>query len=343
MERTAASTLPPRYRDPERIARGAMGEVYRATDSLLGRVVAVKLLSARFLDDEDARVSDDQNIVTIYDVGEAGAHPYIVMEYMPGGSLEDRLHEQGAQPPDVALRWLEQTARALDHAHTRGVVHRDVKPGNLLLDDADIVHVGDFGIASAAGTDSLTVTGTILGTAGYLSPEQARGERATPASDRYALGVVAYELLSGERPFAADSPTAEAAAHAHAPVPRISAHRRLPAALDAVFQRALAKDPAARYPTSADLVTALRSELDRASTAETPTVPLAPPTAPTRRAPAVRSARRSPPWPLIAALIGAAVLAGVVLAVVLPGGSDKEETQAAAPATTHQTPKKKRK
>jgi len=217
---STAQILPERYRDPERIAHGAMGEIYRATDSTLGRVVALKVLAEPFVADEHsrrrferearaaARVSEEPNIVTIFDVGEWQGRPFIVMEYVDGGSLEQRLFEHGAQRPDDALRWLEQAARALDYAHANDIVHRDVKPGNLLLDGAGNVHVADFGIASAAWMPSMTTHGTVLGTAGYLSPEQAAGDRTTSASDRYALGVVAYELLSGKRPFARESPTA---------------------------------------------------------------------------------------------------------------------------------------
>ncbi|HKN63242.1 MAG TPA: serine/threonine-protein kinase, partial [Gaiellaceae bacterium] len=141
-------------------------------------------------------------------------------------------------------------------------VHRDIKPGNLLLDGRDEVHVGDFGVASAAGLANLTETGTILGTAGYLSPEQAQGERATAASDRYSLAVVAFELLAGRRPFESDSTTAEAARHATAPVPSIrDVKRDLPASFDAVFDRALAKAPSARYPSCAEFVSELRAAL----------------------------------------------------------------------------------
>src|SRR5919197_4818595 len=217
--------LPARYRGPYRIGRGGMGEIFRATDSVLGRAVAVKILGERYAEDEAirsrftrealaaARLSGEPNTVTIFDVGEHHARPYIVMEYLGGGSLDDVLRRGGAQPPRQVFAWLEQTGRALDAAHERGVVHRDVKPGNLMLDRDGNVYVADFGIASAAGMDSLTVTGTVLGTAGYLSPEQAQGERATPASDRYALAVAAFELLTGSRPYEAESPTAEAAAH----------------------------------------------------------------------------------------------------------------------------------
>src|SRR5438046_6631508 len=233
-----------------------MGEIYSALDESLGRQVAINVLAERFAEDDAvrrrvmrealaaARLSGEPNTVTIFDVGEWNERPFIVMEHLSGGTLDGRIAREGPQPADRALDWLEQAAEALDHAHGRGVVHRDVKPGNLLLDRDGNVHVADFGIASAAGMDSLTATGTILGTAGYLSPEQAQGERATPASDRYALAVVAFELLTGSRPFEADSPTAEAAAHVNAPVPSISARADLPREIDRCFERALAKDPA---------------------------------------------------------------------------------------------------
>ena len=171
----------------------------------------------------------------------------------PGGSLDARIAGSPCAPAQ-ALAWLEEAAGALDAAHAAGVVHRDVKPANLLLDGRGHVHVADFGVASAAGLDSFTQTGTILGTAGYLSPEQAKGERATAASDRYALAVVAWELLTGHRPFAATSATVEALAHVNAPVPSPhSANPALPRQLQPIFERGLAKDPGARYPTVAEI------------------------------------------------------------------------------------------
>src|SRR6266496_914628 len=270
--------LPPRYRSPKRIARGGMGDVYRATDASLGRAVAVKLLAERYSRDDAirqrftrealaaARLSGEPHIVTIFDVGEQADRPFIVMEYLNGGSLEERIRATGAQETGQALEWLEQAASALDAAHRHGVVHRDVKPANLLLDRKANVHVADFGIASAAGMDSLTMTGTVLGTAGYLSPEQAQGERATPASDRYSLAVVAFELLSGRRPFESESITAEAAAHVNAPVPSIAEIcEGLPEELDAVFRQALAKDPAERFETASEFVAALRAALAEAA------------------------------------------------------------------------------
>lgn len=270
MPPAADTQLPPRYRQPRLLARGGMADVYAATDEELGRDVAVKVLAARYAEDEAfrrrfrrealaaARLSGHPQIVTVFDVAEHAGRPLIVMELLPGGSLAERA-ARAPCPPAQVLDWLDDAAAALDAAHAAGVVHRDVKPGNLLLDAHGGVKVADFGIASAAGLDSFTHTGTVLGTAGYLSPEQARGERADAASDRYGLAVVAWELLTGRRPYAAPTPTAEAAAHVQAPVPSITAaNPSLPRTYDAIFERALAKDPARRPATAAGLVGELR-------------------------------------------------------------------------------------
>jgi serine/threonine-protein kinase len=330
--------LPPRYRDARPVAQGGMGEILRATDQELGRDVAVKVLSKRYAQDDAlrerfrrealaaARLSGNPNIVTIYDVGEHEGRPLIVMEYLPGGSIEQRIGGRAPCPPAQVIEWLEDAAAALDAAHAAGVVHRDVKPGNLLLDEHGRVHVADFGIASAAGLDSFTQTGTILGTAGYLSPEQAMGERAGAASDRYSLAVVAWELLTGRRPFAARSPTAEAAAHIQAPVPAISrASPSLPRGFDPIFERALAKDPSARYPSAAEFVGSLRRALhdDAGDTwiEPAPTVAVAPP-------------RRSGTRWLIPLGLALLVAAGVVAAILAthngggnsPSGATKERT-----------------
>jgi eukaryotic-like serine/threonine-protein kinase len=323
--------LPPRYRDPERIGHGGMGEIYCAVDESLGRPVAIKVLSGRFAEDQAvrrrftrealaaARLSGEPNTVTIFDVGEWHERPFIVMEYLSGGTLDDRIAGEGPQPVDRVLRWLEQAAEALDHAHGHGVVHRDVKPGNLLLDREENVHVADFGIASAAGMDSLTATGTILGTAGYLSPEQAQGQRATSASDLYSLGVVAFELLTGRRPFQRESMTAEAAAHANEPVPSASERTPgLPREVDLVFQRALAKRPQHRYPSARAFVDALDDALRPSETEETVAMPVpVPPPAPAAPGPARR-------WPYVLALLLLGALAGGVLAFALTRGDDHQ-------------------
>ena len=333
-----------------------MGEIYRATDSTLGRVVAIKILAEPYANDESirerftrealaaARLSGQPNTVTIYDVGEHGERPHIVMEYLNGGSLDDVLQKEGAQRPERAFTWLEQAAAALDAAHKHGVVHRDVKPGNLMLDRDGNVHVADFGIASAAGMDALTMTGTVLGTAGYLSPEQAQGDRATPASDRYALAVVAFELLTGRRPFEAESPTAEATAHVYTDVPSVCEHRRqLPRELDPVFRTALAKNPAERYGSSAEFVAALRGALADAAGSTGVLPPAAPPPSPTgvtrqidrewppraARAPS-RPVRAGGAWPALVALLLLGAVGGAIAAYLLTRGND-HPTPAAAP------------
>jgi predicted Ser/Thr protein kinase len=340
--------LPPRYSDPRRIGHGGMGDIYLARDSLLDREVAIKVLAERQAQDAStrerftrealaaARLSSEPGTVTIFDVGEWNGRPFIVMEYLSGGSLEGRL--RGDRPPIArALTWLEEAARALDAAHAQGVVHRDVKPGNLLLDDAGEVHVADFGIASATGMDSLTVAGTILGTAGYLSPEQAMGERATAASDRYALGIVAFELLTGHRPHERESPTAEAAAHANDPIPSVGEYAPdLPwAQLDAVFRRALAKNPAARYGSCLELVHDLRAALAEGET-KTQVLAPAPPaqaTAATARAgpvaPPPTRAGRGPSTRALAVvgLLIAALAGGAALAAALADGDGEEGTR----------------
>jgi serine/threonine protein kinase len=316
--------FPPRYQDVRHLARGGMGDVFSARDTVLGRTVALKLLAERYADSEEikrrfrrealaaARLSNAPYTVTIFDVGDANGQPFIVMELLDGGSLEDRLRKGRPRTDDV-LRWLGQAAAALDAGHEAGVVHRDVKPGNLLLNARGEVRVADFGVASAVGLDSLTMTGTVLGTAGYLSPEQARGERATPASDRYALAIVAWQLLTGRRPFESESLTAEAAAHVNAPIPSISEEGGLPPQLDRVFARALAKDPADRYPTAAEFVAAVQRALHQA---ERVPAPVASVTVdryiPSHAAPARAPVRRRSP---------AAVWAGLALLALLLLGS----------------------
>jgi serine/threonine-protein kinase len=215
-----------------------MGRIFLAEDQELGRRVAVKVLDDRFAGNEQlrqrfkrealtaARLSGHPHVITIFDVGESQGHPFIVMEYLPGGTLGERTRGEAVDPRQ-ALAWLGQAADALDAAHQLGIVHRDVKPANLLFDERDELAVADFGIARIADdpASGMTATGTVLGTAGYLAPEQALGQGATAASDRYALGIVGYELLTGSRPFERGSDTAEAAAHINEPVPSASQRR----------------------------------------------------------------------------------------------------------------------
>ena len=322
-----------------------MGEVYRAVDSVLERKVAVKLLSERHSREDEvrarfrrealaaARLSGTPHVITVFDVGEHREQPYIVMEYLDGGSVHDRLREGERIPPGQALEWLALAGIALDRAHAEGVVHRDVKPANLLLDRDGNVVVTDFGIASTTGVDTLTLPGTVLGTAGYLSPEQARGESATAASDRYGLGVVACELLTGRRPFEGDTAATEAFAHVTAPVP--SAEKidpELPDGVDEVLERALAKDPEDRPGTCGALVAELRDAF-RGAAAKTrvappPVVATAPPT---RR---IHTAARRPTsgGPSHRALvIGAAAFlaAGAILAAGIGSALDDDGSRQA--------------
>jgi serine/threonine-protein kinase len=340
--------LPDRYEDARPIGRGGMGEIFRATDTTLGRSVAVKVLERHYAQDTAvrerftrealavARLSGNPNIVTIYDVGEWRDRPFIVMEYLAGGSLEQKIRAEGAQPPRRALEWLEDAAAALDAAHREGVVHRDVKPANLLLDGQGRVHVADFGIASAAGLDSLTQTGTVLGTASYLSPEQAKGEQTSVASDLYSLGVVAFELLTGRRPFEGSSAAVEAAAHVTGEVPSVcEVNPSIPCELDPVFAKVLAKDPEDRYGSCAEFVAALRASLEEAAGATAIAAPVtsaAPP--PGRR----RAVRRGPPWlwPL-AGLVAVAAIGGGAAAALLGGGHDTGAAASSQPSVSVRT------
>jgi serine/threonine-protein kinase len=266
--------LPPRYRVVRHIANGGMATVWAAEDSLLERLVAVKVLAPGYAADPAARrrftrearaaarVSDHANVVTIFDIGEHDGQAFIVMEHFPGGTVADRLRTGDPIPVPLALRWLRETASALDAAHAADVVHRDVKPGNLLLDENGRLGVGDFGIASLAGETAVTAAGQVLGTAAYLSPEQARGHAATAASDRYSLAVVAYELLCGERPFPGDT----AMAQARARVEREPATPSGPceAAGDAL-KHGLARDAADRPATATAFVAELEDALGDAA------------------------------------------------------------------------------
>jgi serine/threonine-protein kinase len=334
----AGDVLPKRYDSPVLVAQGGMGEVYRATDSVLSRTVAVKLLSDRYARQDDARarfrreataaarLSSAPNVVTVFDVAEHDGRPLIVMEYLDGGTVHERLRD-GRVSREQGLTWLDQAAGALDRAHASGVVHRDVKPANLLLDREDNVHVSDFGIASTTGDDTLTAPGTVLGTAGYLAPEQARGEPATAASDRYALGVVAFELLTGRRPYAGDTPTTEAFAHLHADVPSaVALDPTLPVRVDEVFRRALAKDPAGRPGSARELVADLRRSLEPE---ESPAPTLVLSDAPTRRV--VHRSRRLSKGALIAIVVTALLAAGFVTAALVTTRGDGQREAARQP------------
>jgi eukaryotic-like serine/threonine-protein kinase len=253
------SVLEHRYRLDERIALGGVGEVWRATDLVLQRVVAVKLLRPEFAQDEEclarfraegrhAALLSHPNIAQVYDYAEKAppVPDFLVMELVDGQSLA-RLLAAGPLGPARTLGIVAQTARGLQAAHAAGLVHRDIKPGNLLVGQDDHVKITDFGIARGAGSARLTRTGTLVGTAAYLAPERACGGPATPASDLYSLGVVAYECLTGQAPFDGES-LAVALAHMQQAIPPLPPS--VPAAVAALVADLTAKDPSARPPSA---------------------------------------------------------------------------------------------
>jgi eukaryotic-like serine/threonine-protein kinase len=255
-----------RYRLDELLGRGGMSEVWCATDTELGRRVAIKLLApeadtARFEREAKAVASlASPNIMQLYDYGEEGDRPYMVLEYLSGGTLEDRLREHdGPLPDDETASIAAQVAAGLAHAHSRGVVHRDLKPANVLFDEEGRAKVADFGIARmAAGEGTLTEAGTVLGTAAYISPEQASGEPASAPSDVYSFGVMLYRMLTGRLPFESNEPMALVLQHRDTPPPPLTDFRRdAPSVLAATAMAALAKDPADRPRDGAALLGAL--------------------------------------------------------------------------------------
>jgi eukaryotic-like serine/threonine-protein kinase len=352
--------LPDRYRPVRHIANGGMASVWAAEDTVLRREVAINVLSPHLTDSDGAvrrfkrearaaaGLSANPHVATIYDVGEHDGRPFIVMEQFSGGTVADRLREGKRPSPEEAVRWLRGTATALDAAHERGIVHRDVKPGNMLFDDQGEVALADFGIARVAYDPSVTSTGEILGTAAYISPEQADGKTATAASDVYALAVVAFELLTGTRPFSTQNFAATARQHVEQPPPRASERNEaLTPEIDDVLERGMAKDPGARWPTAMALADALdravaamdeEPEPDstmvmpgREAPALRPRPPFGPPRPPTRDRtdddePARR--RRPPVALLIVGLALAALLIGTI--GLLAGGGDDGGPQQAS-------------
>jgi tetratricopeptide (TPR) repeat protein len=344
---TARITLPDRYRLVRHLANGGMASVWEAHDELLGRPVAIKVLAPHLSEDDRARrrfareartaagLSSHPHVVTIYDVAEHDGRSLIVMELLRGGTVADRLRSgeersgderaaRGRIPHRVALRWLEDAADALDAAHELGIVHRDVKPANLLLDTRGRLAIGDFGIARLGLEDQITQTGQVLGTAAYLSPEQAMGEPATPASDRYALTVVAFELLTGSKPFPAEHFAAQARAHVEQPPPAPSERDiDVPPAADPVLLRGMAKEPVERWESAGAMVRALDDALAprgrRAAAMGTTRAMAAPPR---RRGNGTAAPRRR--WGAAAMVALAALLLLVAGAVALLSAGDDD-------------------
>jgi serine/threonine protein kinase len=261
------SRLGSRYRLESLIAIGGMGEVWRAHDEVLERTVAVKVLKAEYAIDpifvqrfraearNTARLSHP-GIATIHDYGEVsvqgapGDTGYIVMELVPGQPLSAMLRERGHLAPYEAMSIIGQAAQALEVAHASGVIHRDIKPGNLMVMPDGHVKVTDFGIARATDDIPLTTTGDVLGTSYYLSPEQTSGHPATSASDIYSLAIVAYESLAGRRPFQDTNPVAVALAHQQDPPPPLPQH--IPSPINQLVRDGLAKEPGSRPQTAGE-------------------------------------------------------------------------------------------
>ncbi len=340
-----------RYRLRQPLGSGGMAEVFLAHDDVLDRDVALKVMSGRYAGDDEfierfrreaqsAAALSHPNIVSIFDRGEAddGTY-YIAMEYLPGGTLKDRILKRGALPPRTSAAVALQIAEALRAAHERNVVHRDIKPHNILITGSGDVKVTDFGIARAASSSTMTRTGHILGTAHYISPEQAMGEPVGPASDLYSLGVVLYEMLTGEMPFDADTPLGIAMKHVNGHlVPPQVLNPEVPDGINAVTMRLLQKDPAARYATDDELIDDLErvlSGLDPSgATTEMSTSVL--PAATTRLAPtpppqSVRPTKRKRrAVPFILALLALALLGLLAWAgYILLGNQPQQEPQAA--------------
>ena len=260
-----------RYRVISRLGSGGMADVYLAQDQLLGRDVAVKVLHHHFAEDQEfverfrreassAAALSHPNIVAIFDRGEWNGTYYIAMEYVAGRSLKTIVREGGPLDPAAAIDIVLQILRAARFAHRRGVIHRDLKPHNVIIDEEGRARVTDFGIARAGASD-MTLTGSIMGTAQYLSPEQAQGFAVSAASDLYSIGVILYELLTGVVPFEGETAVAIAFKQVSAePRPPSELNPALPPSLDALVLRALAKDPAQRYADADELIAALQQE-----------------------------------------------------------------------------------
>jgi eukaryotic-like serine/threonine-protein kinase len=254
-----------RYEISRLLGAGGMGRVYLARDRSLSREVALKVLDDRHAENPDfverfrreaeaAASLSHPHIVTVYDAGEDDETPYIAMEYVPGGTLKNKLQERGALPPRVAIGITLEVANALAAAHEKGIVHRDIKPENVLVTDQGHAKVGDFGIARAAAATAITETDLILGSVRYLSPEQAKGEKVGPPSDLYSLGVVLYEMLTGRVPFDEENPIATAMKHVtEEPASPQELDPTIPKALEAITLKLLKKDPEQRYQSAKEL------------------------------------------------------------------------------------------
>jgi serine/threonine protein kinase len=321
-----------RYRLVELLGRGGMSEVWLAEDEELERKVALKLVApnadwARF--EREARAAASlahENVMQLYDFGEAGGRPFMVLEYLAGGTLEERLQSGRPLPDEETERIATELAAGLAHAHSRGLVHRDLKPANVLFDDEGRAKIADFGIARMEGGLTLTEAGTVLGTAAYISPEQAGGGTTSPASDVYAFGVLLFRMLTGRLPFEAAHPVELVELHRDAEPPRVRELRAdAPFALAALADDSLAKNPQARPQDGGELLARL---------APSTTAPVAAPLhveEPTQVVRPARTGRRAVPIAVGLVALAAAGI-GAAYALTRPGGNSSTP----APPTTTQ-------
>jgi serine/threonine-protein kinase len=331
-------TIANRYEVEELVGHGGMSSVYKAKDSLLERHVALKILHEQYGGDEDfverfkreARsVAQLQhpNIVTVIDRGEENGRQFIVFEYIEGENLKEHVVRKGRLDVREALEIALEVARGLGFAHEQGLVHRDVKPQNILLNGDRLAKVTDFGIARTVDVDGMTQTGTVLGTSNYIAPEQASGQRVDAHSDIYALGVVLYELLAGEVPFPGESFVAVAMKHMHEPAPNLLDVRKdVPLRVAAAVDRALEKDPEQRFPTMGDFAAELEAclaELDHGPDGDATMV------IPSRRR-VPRKRKQVSRWPIGIGLLALLAVAAIVIGLLASGGSNNDGTPVAS-------------
>jgi serine/threonine-protein kinase len=334
-----------RYELVELIGKGGMSSVFKAHDRLLDRIVAIKILHPHFTDDEEyverfrrearsvAQLSHP-NIVTVIDRGEDQGRQYIVFEYVEGENLKQLLQRTGAMPVrDVLLLGL-QMARALAFAHARGLVHRDVKPQNVLLNDDGQAKMTDFGIARSVDVEGVTITGTVLGTSEYIAPEQARGQRVDAQTDVYSLGVVLYELLTGAVPYEGETFVTVALQHVNEPVPSVLERRpNAPPRLALAVEQAMAKSPDQRYESMDELIGELEACMDDLDPSSEDATMIT-------RGPVAARGRQRPPrrrrprrlgvlWPIAAVLGVLAVAALAALGAMTLRDGDSDDPQAA--------------